>query len=80
MVLSSFNDVFVSRSRPKYKTFAAYAQRIGLLGLAAAESAAQTARIASSSPIPLGTVGLGLFAKYQCMSGELAVRLPGIWR
>jgi len=53
-------------------------QRIGLLGLGPVESAAQMARIASSSPIPLGTVGLGLFAKYQCMSGELAVRLPGI--
>jgi len=39
---------------------------------------AQTARIASSSPDPVGTAALGLLAKYHRVSGELAVRLPGI--
>src|SRR5882724_12129126 len=41
-------------------------------------SAVQTARIASSSPSPVGTAGLGLLAKYHSVSGDLAVRLPGI--
>ena|ERR1700682_2901150 len=50
------------------------------LYLGFAKSAAQTARIASSSPNPVGTAGLGLLAKYHCVSGDLAVRLPGISR
>src|ERR1035437_1456662 len=52
----------------------------GLVSPDLAESAAHTARIASSSPNPVGTAALGLLAKYHCVSGDLAVRPPGIWR
>lgn len=45
-------------------------------------SAAQTARIASSSPSPSGTAGPGRLAKYhrRPSSGDRTVRLPGICR
>jgi hypothetical protein len=32
----------------------------------------------SSSPRPVGTAAPGLLAKYHRVSGDLAVRLPGI--
>lgn len=43
-------------------------------------SFAQTARMAASSPRPVGHASLGLLAKYQRISAELAVRPPGISR
>src|SRR6266849_1211558 len=45
-----------------------------------AVSLAQTVRMAVSSPEPFGTASLLLLAKYQRVSDEVAVRLPGIWR
>jgi hypothetical protein len=48
----------------------------GLFDLAV--SLTQTARMATSSPEPFGTASLLLLAKYQRVSLEVAVRLPGI--
>ena len=50
----------------------------GFYLLSLAVSLAQTERMAASSPRPVGTASLGLLAKYQCISAEVAVRPPGI--
>src|SRR5689334_20453954 len=72
---------FVERARFSAAQDCCRVQRVQLDDLfPLAVSRAQTARMAASSPEPFGTASLLLLAKYQRVSDEVAVRLPGIWR